>query len=360
MAYRILTNDIIMLNHKAFVDNTLESHRFHNSEIQSAVMKPELFHIVVPYDGKPTRDEAGDKRKSRKRKRVEDNLDEITQKVKDKHLEYLGLLGLTEGVTEGSNSIALEFIDKFNRSSYYDVDNVFSGANESQFIVNTVINNEDFIIPSNCRFFNTDVRNLSDHITIEDRFDLIVMDPPWWNKYIRRTKAVNEQSGYRMLDNESLKSIPLENHIHDRTIVAIWCTNSPTHISAIEEQFCPKWNLKLVGSWFWTKVTEHGMPVCSFNETTKKQPYERLFIAVSSDSSIKNIPRERYIFSVPCAIHSNKPPLLDLFADLLPERPKCLELFARNVYPNFTSIGTEVLKLQNSRLFQLSLKHEVQ
>ncbi|XP_062545368.1 uncharacterized protein LOC134211962 isoform X2 [Armigeres subalbatus] len=214
MAYRILTNDIIMLNHKAFVDNTLESHRFHNSEIQSAVMKPELFHIVVPYDGKPTRDEAGDKRKSRKRKRVEDNLDEITQKVKDKHLEYLGLLGLTEGVTEGS--------------------------------------------------------------------------------------------------------------------------------------------------WFWTKVTEHGMPVCSFNETTKKQPYERLFIAVSSDSSIKNIPRERYIFSVPCAIHSNKPPLLDLFADLLPERPKCLELFARNVYPNFTSIGTEVLKLQNSRLFQLSLKHEVQ
>lgn len=81
MAYRILTNEIIMLNHKAFVDHTLESHRFHNSEIQSAVMKPELFHIVVPYDGKPTRDEARDKRKSRKRKRVEDNLDEITQKV---------------------------------------------------------------------------------------------------------------------------------------------------------------------------------------------------------------------------------------------------------------------------------------
>lgn len=45
--------------------------------------------------------------------------------------------------------------------------------------------------------------------------------------------------------------------------------------------------------------------------------------------------------------------LADLFESLLPERPKCLEIFARNVYPNFTSVGTEVLKLQNANLFDV-------
>lgn len=355
-----LTENIVFLNHKSFVDGIYSSYQFHDSALESAALRSELFHVVVPYDAKSTRDETEGAPKAKKLKRAAASFDEITLKVKDKHDEYVSFNKNVETLTEDNNKIALEFIDEFNRNAHYNVDKVFNGGNDSQFIVKTTMHDEDYIIPPNCRFFNSDVRNLNSFLTHEDKFDFIVLDPPWWNKYIRRVKAVNEKSGYRMLDNESLKGIPLENHVHDRTIVAIWCTNSPSHIDAIEQQLCAKWNLKLVGSWYWIKITKHGAPVCAFNETNKKQPYERLFIAVTTDSSIKDIPSEKYIFSVPCAIHSNKPPLLELFTDFLPERPKCLELFARNIYPNFTSIGTEVLKLQNTRLFQLSSKHEVQ
>nr|XP_029734299.1 methyltransferase-like protein 4 [Aedes albopictus] len=359
---RNLTENIVFLNHKAFVDRTYSSYPCYDTGLESVVLRSELFHVVVPYDARSTRDETADSApKSKNLKRSAKEFDEVTLKVKDKHTEFLNLHKNVEKASDFSNKIALEFVDEFNRSVHYDVDKVFNGANDSQFIVKTSINNEDYIIPPNCRFFNSDVRNLSDFLTTEDKFDFIVLDPPWWNKYIRRTKAANEKSGYRMLDNDSLKSIGLENHVHDRTVVAIWCTNAPSHVDAIEKQLCPKWNLRLVGTWYWTKITKQGEPVCIFNEKTKKQPYERLFIAVNTNSAIKDIPTEKFIFSVPCAIHSNKPPLLELFTDYLPERPKCLELFARNVYPNFTSIGTEVLKLQNTRLFQLlSSKHEVQ
>lgn len=43
--------------------------------------------------------------------------------------------------------------------------------------------------------------------------------------------------------------------------------------------------------------------------------------------------------------------VLDLFRDYLPAKPKALELFARYLLPGFTSIGLEVLKLQNLELY---------
>ncbi|XP_065078768.1 N(6)-adenine-specific methyltransferase METTL4 [Ochlerotatus camptorhynchus] len=360
MTCRYLSDNIVLLDHKTFVDRIYSSYQYYDSEIKSASLRSELFDVVVPYDVKPNEDHTKSALKSRKRKRTDaDDFDQTTLKVKESHTEFLDLFGEANKTDEISNKTALEFVDQFNRNDHYDPEAVLKGGNNSQFVVTTTVSNMHYFIPPNCRFFNSDVRNLSNLLTCDEKFDFIVLDPPWWNKYIRRTKAANKKMGYSMLDNECLKNIPLENHIHDETIVAIWCTNSPTHTSAIEQQLCTKWNIKLVGSWYWTKITKHGQPVCSFNESTKKQPYERLFIAVSSKYSDKdNIALEKYIYSVPCAIHSNKPPLLELFSDLLPERPKCLELFARNVYPNFTSIGTEVLKLQNARLFHRS-KHEV-
>ena len=42
----------------------------------------------------------------------------------------------------------------------------------------------------------------------------------------------------------------------------------------------------------------------------------------------------------------------DLFIKHLPSQPICLELFARNLYEGFTSFGMEVLKLQNSILYE--------
>uniref|UniRef100_A0A1B0BCR0 Uncharacterized protein n=1 Tax=Glossina palpalis gambiensis TaxID=67801 RepID=A0A1B0BCR0_9MUSC len=53
-----------------------------------------------------------------------------------------------------------------------------------------------------------------------NRYDLIVMDMPWRNKYIKRLKTVKQSLSYDMLRNEELKSMPIEQLTHSKTLVA--------------------------------------------------------------------------------------------------------------------------------------------
>jgi hypothetical protein len=43
--------------------------------------------------------------------------------------------------------------------------------------------------------------------------------------------------------------------------------------------------------------------------------------------------------------------ITEIFRKHLPDDPRCLEIFARSLNENFTSVGVEVLKLQNEILF---------
>lgn len=144
---------------------------------------------------------------------------------------------------------------------------------------------------------------------------------------------------YEMLTNDDIANTPVARWTGvDQTLVAIWCTNAPSTIQAIREQFLAKWQLKLLATWFWIKVrscrsrrrfyhhfppkcfqffffvsiqiTKYGETICDFDLPLKKQPFERIFIACHIDSMHEfNIPDEKLLFSVPSAIHSHKPPL---------------------------------------------------
>lgn len=59
-----------------------------------------------------------------------------------------------------------------------------------------------------------------------------------------------------MLTNDHIKNLPLENLTTPNvTLVGIWCTNSPTLIQLVIDELLPKWNLKLVATWYWVKVS---------------------------------------------------------------------------------------------------------
>lgn len=63
------------------------------------------------------------------------------------------------------------------------------------------------------------------------------------------------------------------------------------------------------------QITKHGDTVCEFDVPLRKQPFEQLFIAahIASDQhQFKTIPDAHCFFSVPSAIHSQKPPLTGL------------------------------------------------
>lgn len=93
-----------------------------------------------------------------------------------------------------------------------------------------------------------------------------------------------------------------------------------------------------------------------------KKPYEGLILGrvrekaallLSRNADVKElpIPDHKLIVSVPCTLHSHKPPLAEVLKDYIKPEGECLELFARNLQPGWTSWGNEVLKFQHMDYF---------
>ncbi|XP_052868764.1 N(6)-adenine-specific methyltransferase METTL4 [Anopheles cruzii] len=354
-AFRAINERSILLDHAKSIAN-LYCDNFYDKDIKRAWLASALFEINVPYDRREET-ESEPRPKKRKRMKIDPKLDDLTLKISENLSEIKQDLQEVSEISEWRNKCALEFVDNFNSQAVYDAERCFSGKNDSEYTVITEVDGESYLVPPKVRFFNAPISHFGQLIGESEKFDLIVLDPPWWNKYIRRVKMSNSTAAYQMLANEDIKEIPLERHLHDDTFVLVWCTNAETHVNAITNQFFPKWGLKLVAVWYWTKITRAAHPVCKFNEPNKKQPYERLFIGLPAHSTkAESFPRERFLYSIPCALHSHKPPLYALFETLkhVPRNPNCLELFARSLHTGCTSVGMEVLKLQNKRLFRLA------
>ena len=70
------------------------------------------------------------------------------------------------------------------------------GCNETQHSLITQINGENYVIPADCQFFCYDVKDITAKINLMSiPYDLVLLDPPWWNKYIRRKRAKCEKAG---------------------------------------------------------------------------------------------------------------------------------------------------------------------
>eukprot|EP00099_Drosophila_melanogaster_P022945 NP_650573.1 uncharacterized protein Dmel_CG14906 [Drosophila melanogaster] len=333
----------VFLDHKTLINEAYDEFK----------LKSELFQ----FHAKKT-DKGIEEDKTRKRKRkagVED-----ASSLEDLHLvnEYLELLSKPVE-PEDSSPMKRHWEDGYNVPQLH-------GANESgrmQRFLRVDGSRGVYLIPNQSRFFNHNVDNLPALLhQLLPAYDLIVLDPPWRNKYIRRLKRAKPELGYSMLSNEQLSHIPLSKLTHPRSLVAIWCTNSTLHQLALEQQLLPSWNLRLLHKLRWYKLsTDHELIAPPQSDLTQKQPYEMLYVACRSDASEnygKDIQQTELIFSVPSIVHSHKPPLLSwlrehLLLDKDQLEPNCLELFARYLHPHFTSIGLEVLKLMDERLYEV-------
>ncbi|CAG9795673.1 unnamed protein product [Diatraea saccharalis] len=181
---------------------------------------------------------------------------------------------------------------------------------------------------------------------------MVIADPPWWNKYIRRLKSANEKLSYSMMYNDDIANLPIKNLLSENCLVAVWCTNASSCIEAVKHLIFPSWGVEYVTTWYWLKITVDLEPICVFNSGCNKQPYERLMIG--KVGQVNNVPEERIIVSIPSALHSHKPPLLDLLTPYVnAEKPEVLELFARYLLPNTTSVGYEPLKWQHESLYEM-------
>ncbi|KAM3510893.1 hypothetical protein MY11210_005431 [Beauveria gryllotalpidicola] len=180
---------------------------------------------------------------------------------------------------------------------------------------------------------------------VAPKFRLIIMDPPWPNRSVRRTTA-RYKTARSLSDVQALlRAVPVPAHLADDGLVAVWITNKP-RIAELLGGVLAEWGLHVAAEWTWLKVTADGRPLCPLDSAWRK-PWERLLVAKRVGRPAPDGLAHRTIVAVP-DVHSRKPSLRGLFGDLLDPDYIGLEVFARGLTAGWWSWGDEVLKFQQS------------
>lgn len=183
------------------------------------------------------------------------------------------------------------------------------------------------------------------------KYDLVIMDPPWPNRSVRRVG--NYQTAPDAADTKRLlASIPLEDKLNDNGIVGVWVTNKQVLRDLLlgkENQpgLFQQWGIHLIEEWVWLKITSSGEPVTPIDGVWRK-PWEILLVGRRLPPGAESGFTRRVLLAVP-DLHSRKPNMAELFRPCLPQEPRCLEIFARNLTAGWTSWGNEVLKFQSAK-----------
>lgn len=226
-------------------------------------------------------------------------------------------------------------------SKYDDIFNrVVTNTNDAAHLFQ--FSNQFYIIPAQSTFIMSDFKVLP-NLLKGSSYDVIVMDPPWENKSVKRSKK------YSHLPEYDLKKIPIQHLLSPDGIIVVWVTNKQKYLEFVRDVLFKHWEVELVAHWHLVKLTTCGEYVTEFSSTHKK-PYEPLLIGRRKQSVI-DIPRERVLCSLPCSIHSRKPTLHEILRPYVRNTASCLELFARSLIPGWTSWGNETIRFQNTKYF---------
>ncbi|XP_002193317.3 N(6)-adenine-specific methyltransferase METTL4 isoform X1 [Taeniopygia guttata] len=214
---------------------------------------------------------------------------------------------------------------------------------------------QKYLVPPKSSFLLSDISCLQPLLNYKKKYDVIVIDPPWENKSVKRSNR------YSYLSSWQIKKIPVPELAAPNCLVVTWVTNRQKHLRFVKDELYPHWSVKTLAEWHWVKVTTTGEFVLPLDSLHKK-PYEVLILgrvqgdvkeALRKSEGILPIPEHQLIVSIPCSLHSHKPPLAAVLAEFIKPDVECLELFARNLQPGWTSWGNEVLKFQHIDYFTL-------
>ncbi|XP_065524147.1 N(6)-adenine-specific methyltransferase METTL4 isoform X1 [Lathamus discolor] len=212
---------------------------------------------------------------------------------------------------------------------------------------------QKYLVPPKSSFLLSDISCLQPLLNYKKKYDVIVIDPPWENKSVKRS------SRYSYLSSSQIKQIPVPVLAAPNCLVVTWVTNRQKHLHFVKDELYPCWSVKTLAEWHWVKITRAGEFVFPLDSLHKK-PYEVLVLGrVQGDvketsrksEDVLPVPEHKLIVSIPCSLHSHKPPLTGVLAEFLKPDVECLELFARNLQPGWTSWGNEVLKFQHMDYF---------
>lgn len=209
---------------------------------------------------------------------------------------------------------------------------------------------EKYLIPSDTSFLLSDITRVRPLLNYK-KFDVIVIDPPWENKSVKRSNR------YSYLSSWQIKQMPVPALAAPGCLVVTWVTNRQKHLRFVKEELYPHWTIEVVAEWYWVKITSSFEFVYPLDSPHKK-PYEILILGKLKDTTncqtretSEPIPDHQLLVSVPSRLHSHKPPLAEVLAGYIRSNAQCLEMFARSLQPGWTSWGNEVLRFQHLDYF---------
>ncbi|PTB62914.1 MT-A70-domain-containing protein, partial [Trichoderma citrinoviride] len=215
-------------------------------------------------------------------------------------------------------------------------------------------------IPPGAEYLHGSIQDLRQaFVDLAPQFKLIVLDPPWPNRSVRRNQkasttynTVSTMSDMRNL----LSSIPVASRLAPDGLVAVWITNRASifDLMTSSKGVFASWGLEMVTQWTWLKVTAEGEPIFDI-ESEWRKPWETLLIAKKrAGGKVPLKLKSRVIVAVP-DVHSRKPNLRALFGDVFgegdgeeEEEYRGLEVFARNLTAGWWSWGDQVLHFQGA------------
>ncbi|KDO33611.1 hypothetical protein SPRG_19239 [Saprolegnia parasitica CBS 223.65] len=270
------------------------------------------------------------------------------------HLEEARLLVL-DAVVAQATPLALPVLERIDPMPQLLAASDGLAANDTDDDGLVMQEGHQFLLPRRSTYFLGDVRSVQ-AVDLPRPFRLIVIDPPWDNKSVARNGTYATMHEAHLLPLAPLLSESMD---PAGCIVAIWVTNKPAYMTFLLDALLPAMGIDSScprAMWTWLKVATTGEPVTPL-ASTHRLPFERLVVAARGPAAFCDAFRalpEQTLVSVPLR-HSWKPPIDHLFpSTLLPSAASKLELFARELRPYWTSVGNEVLKFQDLRLFTLA------
>ncbi|XP_050352898.1 DNA N6-methyl methyltransferase [Nymphalis io] len=337
-------NNLVLIDHRNFISGIYKGITNDQEKSSNYTLRGKLFSIK-------NSKENGTKKRPRECSQIIEEASLIKQMYKDLYEKIP--IEIKQNISNKydllDTSLVRDLSRKYFECTAFDHKGL-SGGNNSDGPLHCKVKDDYFLIPPNSRFFCGCVKEQCQKLK-SNKYDIVIADPPWWNKYIRRLKGANDKLSYSMMYNDDVASIPLKDLLSKNCLIAVWCTNALSNINAVKNIIFPEWGVEYVTTWYWLKLNIDLAPLCDFSAGCKKQPYERVMIGKIGD--VKNIPCDLLLASVPSALHSHKPPLLDLLRSCIAVKDvKVLELFARYLLPNTTSVGFEPLKWQHISLYE--------
>ncbi|XP_023576183.1 methyltransferase-like protein 4 isoform X2 [Octodon degus] len=130
---------------------------------------------------------------------------------------------------------------------------------------------QKYLLPPKSSFLLSDISCMQPLLNCGKTFDVIVIDPPWQNKSVKRSNR------YSYLSPLQIQQIPIPQLAAPNCLVVTWVTNRQKHLRFVKEELYPSWSVQILAEWHWVKIANTGEFVFPLDSPHKK-PYEGLIL----------------------------------------------------------------------------------